>query len=314
MTKSAMIYDVVGLGVSTLDLLMLVDELPGREMVQRAHDSLLAGGGPVATALVTLARLGARTAMVDKLGDDWRGTLIVEQLQREGVSTDHIVVAKRSSSSIASILVSKGDGARTIVFSPGDAGELARAEVSLADLLSAKILHVNGRHLESCLTLAKQAKRCGVLVSFDGGAHRYRPELDALLKLTDVCIVAHEFAASFSGEADDIAVSAARMMEAGPEIVVITAGTDGCWVFSRGEGDFHQPAFVMPSVVDTTGAGDAFHGGFLFGMVRGWSLQDCALLASAVAAISTQALGGRDGLPSLAEVRDFLASRGAALP
>ncbi|HJV66884.1 MAG TPA: carbohydrate kinase family protein [Geomonas sp.] len=308
MIKKGTKYDVVGLGVSTVDLLMLVDEFPDQEMVQRAHDSTLAGGGPVATAMVALARLGARTAMADKLGDDWRGRLIVEEFQREGVATDLLAIAE-ASSSIASILVRKRDGARTIVYAPGDVGEMLPAEIS-HDALAASILHLNGRHLESCLFLAERAKKDGVLVSFDGGAHRYRSELDELLKLTDICIVAREFAASFSGQPEEVAASAASLMDAGSQIVVITGGTDGCWVFRKGEAAFHQPAFLMPSVVDTTGAGDAFHGGFLFGMLRGWTLPDCAVVASAVAALSTQKLGGRAGLPSLSEVRAFLFSRG----
>jgi sugar/nucleoside kinase (ribokinase family) len=312
MTDSSTKYDVVGLGVSTLDLLMLVDEFQCQEMVQRAHASALARGGPVATALVALARLGARTAMVDKLGDDWRGNHILQEFQRDGVSTEHIVMAASSSSSIASILVRKSDGARTITYSPGSGDELIPAEISEQDLLSTKILHLNGRHLESCLSLAKQAKNGGVLVSFDGGAHRYRPELDQLISLCDVSIVAREFAGSFARNEDDVEAAAAKLMETGPRIVVITAGTEGCWVFERGEGSFHQPAFLLPAVADTTGAGDAFHGGFLFGMLQGYSLKDCALLASAVAAMSTRKLGGRSGLPSLIEVTEFLTARGVA--
>ncbi|HJV34839.1 carbohydrate kinase family protein [Geomonas sp.] len=313
MTDSTTKYDVVGLGVSTLDLLMLVEEFPGQEMVQRAHESSLAGGGPVATAMVALARFGARTAMLDRLGDDWRGDVIAEEFRREGVCTEHIVSSTASSSSIASILIRKNDGARAITYAPGSAGDLLPDDISENDVLSTKILHLNGRHLESCLSLARLARSRGVLVSFDGGAHRYRPELDRLLNLTDICIVAREFASSFSGEGDDVEASAAKLMEAGPSIVVITAGTEGCWVFQRGDESFHQPPFLMPSVVDTTGAGDAFHGGFLFGMVQGWSLKQCAVVASAVAAMSTQKIGGRAALPSLFEAEDFLSSRGASL-
>lgn len=310
MTDSLPKYDVVGLGVSTIDLLMLVDEFPDQEMVLRAHDSVLAGGGPVATAMVTLARLGARTAMADRLGDDWRGNLIVEEFRREGVDTGPLVIAHGSSSSIASILVRKRDGARTIIYSPGDAADLLPGELAEEDLLSASILHLNGRHLESSVSLAKAARKRGVRVSFDGGAHRYRPELDELLKLTDISIVAREFAASFAGGMQDIGEAAARLLAAGPEIVVITGGSEGCWVFEKGGAAFHQPAFLLTSVLDTTGAGDAFHGAFLFGIVQGWSLPECAVAASAVAAMSTRKLGGRSALPSLSELHDFLADRG----
>ena len=98
-------YDVIGLGVSTMDLLMVVDELPGTELVQRAHETAVAGGGPVATALVALARLGAKTAMLDRLGDDLFGRMILEEFGREGVDVSGIVVAEGKSSSQAAILV-----------------------------------------------------------------------------------------------------------------------------------------------------------------------------------------------------------------
>lgn len=305
-------FEVVGLGVSTVDLVMVVDELPGQELVQRAHDSVLEGGGPVATAMVTLARLGARTAMIDKLGDDWRGKLILEGFRREDVSADHIVTAPQRSSSIASILVRKGDGARTITYAPGNAGELFSDELPANVLSSAAILHLNGRHLQASLALAKLAKEHDVLVSFDGGAHRYTSELDEILSLTDVCIVARQFASSFSG-LDDVAASAAKLLQSGPAVVSVTAGTEGSWTFEKGGDSFHQPAFELESVVDTTGAGDAFHGGFLFGLVRGYCLRSCALLASAVAAMNTRKLGGRAGLPSLQETVEFLAERGVRL-
>ena len=139
-------FDVVGLGVSSLDLLMIVDELPGKELVQHAHDCALQGGGPVATAMVTLARLGSRTAMLDKVGDDWRGRLILDEFRKENVSTDLIRIASDCTSSIASILVRKCDGARTIVFSTGDAGELHPDEVPEDVITGAKVLHLNGRH------------------------------------------------------------------------------------------------------------------------------------------------------------------------
>jgi sulfofructose kinase len=302
-------YDVVGLGVSTLDLVMVVDEFPGREVVQRAHESVLEGGGPVATAMVTLARLGARTAMIDKLGDDWRGKLIVEEFRRERVCEDYLLTAPRRSSSIASILVRKADGARAITYSPGNAGDLVPDELPAHAVSSAKILHLNGRHLEASLALAKEARARDVLVSFDGGAHRYRCELNGIVSLTDVCIVARQFARSFSG-LDDVAASATALLESGPRIVVITAGNEGSWVFEKDGESFHQAAFEVEAVVDTTGAGDAYHGAFLFGLVRGYSLRGCALLASAVAAMNTRKLGGRAGLPSLQETVQFLAERG----
>jgi sulfofructose kinase len=288
---------------------MVVDQFPRQEVVQCAHQSILEGGGPVATAMVTLARLGARTAMIDQVGEDWRGKLIVEQLNREGVSTEHVTFAENRSSSIASILVRREDGARTISYAPGDVEELVPSQL-LADVISsANILHLNGRHFEASLALANVAKGHEVLVSFDGGAHRFRSELRQLVKLTDICIVARQFAFSFSAE-HDLAASAAKLLDSGPQTVVVTAGMEGSWIFLKGGEVFHQPAFEVAGVVDTTGAGDAYHGAFLFGIARGYCLRSCALLASAVAAMNTRKLGGRAGLPSFSEAVAFLAERG----
>jgi sulfofructose kinase len=298
-------FDVVGIGVSTVDLLMVVDELPGAELVQRAHASLLQGGGPVATALVAVARLGGRAAMIDKLGDDWRGTLILEEFEREGVATDYIACAKGRTSSVASVLVRRGDAARTIIYAPGDSGELSAAELPEEAIVSSRILHLNGRHLQASLAAARTAQLHGVPVSFDGGAGRYGDGVRELMGLTDLCIVARQFACAFS-KVEELAAAAAALLDCGPRIVVITAGAEGSWIFDREGGCFHQPAFQMERVVDTTGAGDAYHGAFLFGMTNGYNLEQCARFASAVAAMNTLQLGGRSALPSCAEVLCFV--------
>ncbi|HEX2769198.1 MAG TPA: PfkB family carbohydrate kinase [Geobacteraceae bacterium] len=299
-------FDVVGLGVSTLDLLLVVDELPGRECVQQASDYALQGGGPVATALVALARLGSRTAMLDKVGDDWRGKLILDEFRKEDVATEWMRVAFGRTSSIASILVRKGDGARSIVFSPGDAGELHPDELPESVIAAAKVLHLNGRHWDASRKAAQLARAHGVKVSFDGGANRYRDDIHELIALTDICIVARQFARAFSGT-DVQEVSARRLLDAGPECVVITAGVEGSMLFAKGMEGFHQPAFSVDSPIDTTGAGDAYHGAFLHGIVTGLDLKGCAVLAAAVAALNTRKLGGRSALPTLVQAEQFLA-------
>ncbi len=300
--------DVVGLGVCTLDFLQIVDELPGGDSVQMSCESLLQGGGPVATALVALARLGSRTAMIDKMGDDWHSRIIIDELRNEAVSTDWIRVVPGHSSSVASILVRKGDGARAIVFSPGDAGELEAGELPEEVISRAAVLHLNGRHFEAALRAAHHARMHGVMVSFDGGAGRYFDGLGDLIAMTDICIAAGQFAQAYSGD-DDMAEAGRALLEAGPRIVVITAGVEGSLVLTKEGGVFHQPAFKVRAV-DTTGAGDAYHGAFLHGIVSGMDLSECALLAAAVAAMNVRKRGGRGALPTLAQARRFMAKGG----
>ena len=299
--------DVIGLGVSTVDILSQVEHLPVEEEVQRALEMSVQGGGPVATAMVTLARLGAKAAMLDRIGSDWRGEMIRAEFQREGVKVENLLVSKDCSSSTACILVTAQNGARSIVYSPGTAPELSSADVPASEIASAKILHVNGRHWQACLKAVEIAHQAHVRVSFDGGAHRYRPELEQLVPLTDICIVARDFAEKYTRSVD-IRKASEILLECGPGLVVITEGTKGSWIHSREGQFFHQPAYLLPKVVDTTGCGDAYHGAFLFGLLESWELEKTASFASAVAALNSQHLGGRAGLPTFAQVEAFLST------
>jgi sugar/nucleoside kinase (ribokinase family) len=301
-------FDVIGLGVSPLDIVTLVDHFPAQEEVQPALDMAVQGGGPVATAIVTLARLGAKTAMLDVIGDDWRGALVREEFRKEGVCTDYLKVSPGCVSSTATVLVSRqAGGARSIVYCPGTAPELSPADLPRRVLESTRFLHVNGRHWEACPQASRWARAANVQVSFDGGAHRYRPEIKQLVPLTDICIVARDFAEKYTQETDT-QKAAETLLKEGPKLVVITDGIRGSWVHPREGRSFHQPAYLLPQVVDTTGCGDSYHGAFLFGLLKGWELERTASLASAVAALNSQHLGGRGGLPTLEQVEAFLAS------
>lgn len=294
-------FDVIGLGVSTLDILSLVEAFPSGDEVQRAAAVTVQGGGPVSTAIVTAAALGARTAMIDRLGDDWRGKAILDEYRQAGVGTDFLEVVHGATSSIATILVRRADGARAIAYCPGTTSELEPADIPADAIKASKLLHVNGRYLEACLHAGQIAHRAGgVRVSFDGGAHRYRPELRPLVRLTDICIVALDFARQYTGHTE-IEVMAAMLMAEGPALVVITDGLRGSWIYPRDGQSFHQPAFPQADLIDTTGCGDMYHGAFLFGLAQNLPLAECAALASELAAQNCRFLGGRGGLVTLRE-------------
>ncbi len=301
-------FDVIGIGSSPLDILSLVDHLPTREEVQQIEQIEVQGGGPVATALVTLARLGAKTAMLDAIGDDWRGQLVLAGFQQAGVETSGIKVREGCSSSTANILVEKSNGNRTILFTRGNASEITPEELPVEWIRQARCLHVNGRHWQACLNAIEIARQNGVLVSFDGGAGRYTVAMRKLVPLTNICIVAKQFALDFTGQSD-LLIMGDDLLKQGPQCVVITDGTSGSWIFQPQKPAFHQPAFLMDQIIDTTGCGDSYHGAFLFALLRGIKLNDTAAFASAVAAINTQSLGGQKGLPSLSDVKTFLRKR-----
>jgi sugar/nucleoside kinase (ribokinase family) len=299
--------DILGLGVSTVDFLARVDHLPFPGEVIKADEMILQGGGPVATAMTTVARLGGKPGMLDALGDDWLGQFILEEFNRDRVSCSGIRVRKGYTSSTAMVLVQKVNGERSIIFRPGTASELTAEEVLTEELSAAAYLHVNGRHWDACNYAVRQARKLKIKVSFDGGAYRYRTEMDDLISQVDICIVARQFALSFSRE-DQTEKAAKTILRAGPALVVITDGTRGSMVYPHGEKGFHQPAFIMPDVVDTTGCGDAYHGAFLFGLAHGMSMIQTARLASAVAALNTRRLGGKAALPDLETAEAFINS------
>jgi sugar/nucleoside kinase (ribokinase family) len=226
------------------------------------------------------------------------------------VAVDYLKAGRGWTSSTSCILVKSGSGARSIIWSPGSAPEFSPADLPQAAIASARILHVNGRHWEACLAAVRIAREAGVQVSFDGGAGRYRQELDQLVPLADICIVARDFAEKYTRETD-LDKAAESLLRSGPGLVVITGGTQGSWIHSRAGHSFHQPAYLFPTVVDTTGCGDSYHGAFLFALLKDMELERAASFASAVGAINTQQLGGRSGLPTYRQVEAFLADRAA---
>jgi sugar/nucleoside kinase (ribokinase family) len=298
--------DVIGIGVSTIDQFYIVEHFPCKEEVQRAKRSKSEGGGPIATALVTLARLGAKTIMLDCIGNDWVGNQIVSDLRKEKVLTDYMIIKNGFTSSLTSIIVTENDGARTIIYSPGNSGDLSETDIN-EDLISrAKYIHINGRHLSACLKACKIAEECNTKISFDGGSHRYRDELRKIVPNTDICIVAKDFSEKYTGKTD-INEAANQLLLEGPEIVVITDGKKGSWLYTKNIYGYHQPAFETKKVVDTTGCGDSFHGAFLFGLIDNYNLYDSIRTASMVAALNTLDLGGRSALPTLNELQNFAA-------
>ncbi len=310
---SAKAWDIVGLGVSTLDFLQVVENFPSREGILRSEASALQGGGPVSTALVCAKRLGARCAMIDGLGTDWRGDLVFQDYSHHGVETRYLLRRPDTSTTLATVLCRKRDGQRSIVYSPGTAPELSEAELPLEVLGETAFLHLNGRHWPTCIEAARVAKAAGAQVSFDGGADRFKPEHQRLLALTDFLIVAQDYAEKLAGQAGEVDLLLDILLETGAHTVGITAGEKGSWFATSGGERFHQPAYPV-TVVDTTGCGDVFHGAFLFALSQGRTTRDSARFASAAAALNATALGGRGGLPTCAEVDSLITSQPSLHP
>jgi sulfofructose kinase len=293
--------DVVGLGAATVDYLGLVPRFPVPDEKMAMREFARQGGGLVATALVALARLGATTRYLGKLGTDDFSQFIRDGFEAEGVATDAVIVDPSVRGRFAFILVEAGTGLRTILHSGHGPAWLGPGELSRDAVLSGRTLLVDTSDPASALIAARWARAAGRPVVLDGD--RYTPEARELAAAVDYAIVSQGYAAAYTGESHPEA-AAGRLASQVPGVVIVTAGRAGAYV-AAGSERFHHPAFPVP-VTDTTGAGDVFHGAFLFALLREWDLRRSVTFAAAVAALKCRALGGRAGIPTLPEALAFL--------
>jgi sulfofructose kinase len=294
-------FDVVGLGYTATDYLAIVPGLPLLNTKLEAHCLSIQGGGPVATALVTVRKLGLKPLYIGKVGDDQFGKFMLSELEREGVDVTKVVCQKGATSQFAFIMVDEAQGHRTIVWTRGTVGKLKRGEADLRPLNTCRCLLLDDLETEAGIEAAARVRKLGVPAVLDAGS--LRPGMDELVPLCDYVVGSSQFGEEFTGQKDPL--SAARFIfEKTGRVAVITAGEKGSFGVSA-EGGFERKAFEVRAV-DTTGAGDVFHGAFAFGVLRGWELPRMLEFSNAVAAMKCRKLGGRPGIPTLGEALEFL--------
>ena len=292
-------FDVVGVGYCNVDYLGIVTRYPRIDEKTRLEEFVRQGGGVTATAMATVGRLGGRARLITKVGDDDFGRFSIDELVKDGVDVSRILVEPDKASQFSFIAVSKRSGKRTIFWSPSDI--LMNAdEIQRDDILDAKVLHVDAHHPNAALQASIWAKEARIPVVMDAGTLR-----DGSIEIaehTSHLITSRLFARQYTGTNDP--EKSVKSMLAGRQFAAVTLGKDGC-VYATADGVFHQPAFKV-KVVDTTGAGDVFHGAFSFGLSQEWDVHRIIIFASAVAALKCTKLGGRAGIPTFDEASAFL--------
>jgi sulfofructose kinase len=303
-------FDVVGLGIATLDILAQTPRLPKSNDCFPIPLLEMQGGGPVATALAALARLGASCSYLGSFAMDDTAHHILTELENYGVDTSACPKREQGVSSASVILVEQDSGDRSILFQKGTAQELQPEEVPESQIRSARALHLDGFFTPAAIRAAQIARSSQVIVSFDGGAGDVMwDELEQLLPLIDILAAARRFAFETTGKEDPQEAGPLLLEKYKNQQVVITDGEQGCWYWDKSL-HFHQPAYPV-EVVDTTGAGDVFHGAYLFACLKhGWTPEFRLKFASGVAALKCTRLGGRKGIPTLEQTLNFLKARG----
>jgi len=294
-------FDVVGLGLSTTDFLLRVPKISEVPRGGFLLDFDKQGGGPVATAMVTLARLGAKTGVITKIGDDEYGKFIISEFKKEGVDTSRIIVEKGGKGPVIFCLVENITGER-VFLGYAKLSELKPKEVDFEYIKQARILHIDGMSLKAAEKAAEIARENDILVSFDMGM--WRPDFLGLIRKTDILIPSKQAAIAVTGERDPVKM-VEKLKSLGPRIVAVTLGEEGSICIDENGEPIYKKAFKVP-VVDTTGAGDVYHGAFLFGILKNWELEKIVEFANAVAAIKCKKLGGRTGIPTFLQAKTFL--------
>ena len=260
------------------------------------------GGGLVATAMVACARLGAECELFSLLGDDAVGDQILTELVEEGISAQGVARIEGAGSPFSFIHVDPESGERTIFHRSGSSLKWP-TDRGFEAVAACDALLIDDVYPDLALAAARHARAHGVPVVADmvPGVEKAN-----LLGVTDVMIAPRHFARKIGCD-NDLDQALEAIHDLGPTTAVITLGAEG-WVYSDSTGCGRGNAFAV-EVVDTTGAGDTFHGAFAYGLGRGWDTARRCEFASAVAAIKCMKPGGRTGLPSLDQTLEFLRER-----
>ncbi len=297
-------YDVVGLGYTATDYLAIVPRLPEFDTKLETESLSVQGGGPVATALATTSRLGYSSCYVGKVGDDGFGRFMLGELEKEKVDVGRVVHEKGAQSQFAFIMVDAKSGHRTIVWTRGTVSKLRKGEADLAAIETCRCLLLDDMEVEAAMEAASVARKAEVPVVLDAGS--VREGMRELLPMCDYIAAGREFGLRFTGASDPLA-AARSIHESTGSVSVVTMGEEGC-VCVCAEGTYRQKAFKVRAI-DTTGAGDVFHGAFAVGILEGWGIQKVLEFSSAVAAMKCRRLGGRPGIPDFQEAVAFLKER-----
>jgi sugar/nucleoside kinase (ribokinase family) len=302
-------FDAVGFGLNAVDHLIVMPAYPAFDTKTRLSAHARAAGGQTASAMVALKRLGLRTAYAGRFGSDAEGQFGLETLRAEGVDSEFAQVVEGARNQIAFIVIDARTGERTIMWDRDERLAYRAEEAPEAFAARGRVLHLDAHDPPACARLARAAREAGTVVSADiDNIYEGLPEL---LPHIDVLISSKEFPRRLTGIADERAALLelkARLRETA--VVGMTLGVRGALVYHAGA-FLEGAAFAVPGGCrDTTGAGDAFHAGFLYGLLQGEEIETCLTLGSAVAALKCRDLGARAALPNAHELNQLLASEG----
>jgi sulfofructose kinase len=295
-------FDVVGVGLNATDTLLLVPHFPAYAGKAPFEEEMLAPGGQVASAMVACARLGLRAKYIGAVGDDERGRIQMESLSGTGVNLDHVQVRHGCPNQSAYIIIDRATGERTVLWRRDPCLRIDPEEIAPEQITCARLLHIDGHDTAAVAHAAAIARRNGIPVTVDVDTIYHG--FDKVLPNVDYLVASSEFPANWTGIGDPFQALETLQKQYGMKVAAMTLGAHGA--LARQDGHFYySPAFVV-NCVDTTGAGDVFHGAFCYAVLQGLPMDQALEFSNAMAALNCTALGARGGIRGLEEIRALM--------
>jgi len=298
---AAKVADIVAIGLNATDTLLRVPRFPAFDSKTKILSSALLPGGQAATAAVACRRWGLRSGYVGKIGDDAAGRLQREEFAREGIEV-RLIEVPNCASQLAFIIVDQSTGERTILWQRDDRLDLRPEELPQEWIRGARLVHLDGHPCAPAAAAARWAREAGAIVTAD--LDNLYPGIEALLEGVDFMIGSREFPERLLGMPDLLESLPEITRRFGCRVSGATLGRDGVLAWDGTQ--FHYcPAFRVEAV-DTTGAGDVFHAGFAYALLRGDTLPEVLEFSCAAAGLNCTAPGARGGIRPVSEIEKLL--------
>jgi sulfofructose kinase len=295
-------FDIVGVGLNATDTLLIVPHFPAYAGKVPFQEEILSPGGQVASALVACAHLGLRAKYIGTIGDDERGRIQMESLKGTGINLDDVQLRHGCPNQSAYIVIDRSTGERTVFWRRDDCLRIDPEEIKPEQITCARLLHIDGHDTPAVARAASIARAHGIPVTVDVDTIYHG--FDRVLPNIDYLVASSEFPTNWTGVNDPFQALEAIQTEYGMRVAATTLGAHGS--LARESGRFYySPAYVV-NCVDTTGAGDVFHGAFCYAVLQGMPMRDALEFSNAMAALNCTALGARGGVRGLDEIRALM--------
>lgn len=297
-------FDVAGLGLNATDTVLRVHKTPALGGKERVTSLSRQAGGQVSTAMVACQRLGLRSRYIGKVGGDEAGRFQLQSLRREGIDVRHVRVVRGAPSQFGLIIVDQATGERTIYWDRDPSLAMTPGELKPEAITSARALHLDGCDVEACTQAARWARRAGIPVVAD--LDTVYKKVEKLFPWVDYLIASAQFLPAVTGLEDPFRALEFMAREYKIKAPGMTLGREGALVYA--EGRFHYSPGLAVKTVDTTGAGDVFHGAFVYGLLQSWEIDRILEFSNAMAALNCTELGARGGIATRKQAERLMAS------